>query len=458
MKVRLAGVISLAALLCACMLGPNYKRPAVSIPAAYRGSASAGTSSFGDLEWQNVFRDPVLQDLIGTALKQNYNLQIAAARILQAEGELRVTRSQEFPQVSGTAGALREKILFAPSFPGFKLNTFQLGGNVSWLLDFWGEYRRATQAARANLLGSEYNQRAVKVTLVADVASSYFQLRELDLELAISEDTLKSRQSSLQLTQVKQRGGVASMLDVRQAQSLVGIAETTITNTRRLIAQQEDAISILLAQNPESIARGAPLNEETLAPSLPPGLPASLLERRPDIQQAEQTLVAANAQIGVARAQFFPQISLTGSGGTESFQLYNLFTNGIWSFAGGITQPIFTGGRLRGNLQAVRAEEQQALLVYKQTIQEAFREVSDALIGYQRNRQFLAQQERLTLVLADADRLARVQYRGGITSYLNVLEQETDYFNAQLQLAQARLNALDSVVQLYSALGGGWQL
>ncbi|MGH9454723.1 MAG: efflux transporter outer membrane subunit, partial [Terriglobia bacterium] len=230
-----------------------------------------------------------------------------------------------------------------------------------------------------------------------------------------------------------------------------------ITDTQRLIAQQENAISILLGENPVAVPRGTPLNQETLVPSLPAGLPSSLLERRPDIRQAEQELIAANAQIGVARAEFFPQISLTGSGGTESFQLYNLFSGGIWSFAGDLTQPIFTAGRLKGNLQVARAQEQQALLTYKQTIQEAFREVSDALIGYQRDRQFLAQQQALTQTYADADRIARIQYQGGVTAYLNVLQQETQYFSAQLELAQARLNELDSVVQLYQALGGGWQ-
>lgn len=455
----------LLALSSGCMVGPNYKRPAVSIPASYRGtetpaagaSAQTGAASFGNLEWGNVFHDPVLQDLMRTALKQNYDLRIAAARILQAEGELRITRSQQVPQVNGVASAARQKTLFSPSFPSFENNTFQLGGSASWLLDFWGKYRRATQAARASLMASEYNQQAVKVTLVSEVASGYFQLRALDLQLQISQDTLKSRQSSLRLTQIKQQGGVASMLDVRQAQSLVQTAETTITDTQRLISLQEDAISILLGENPATIPRGKPLDQETLLPTLPAGLPSSLLERRPDIRQAEQVLIAANAEIGVARAEFFPQISLTGSGGTESFQLYNLFSDGIWSFAGNLAQPIFTGGRLKGNLQAARAQEQQALLAYEQIIQGAFREVSDALIGYDRNRQFLTQQQALTETLAEAERIARIQYQGGVTAYLSVLQQETQYFSAQLQLTQAKLSELDSVVSLYQALGGGWQ-
>jgi multidrug efflux system outer membrane protein len=454
----------LTMLLSGCMVGPNYKRPPVAVPAAYRGAtaSSAGarpqaTPSFGDLKWWNVFQDPVLQGLIRTALKQNFDVRIAAARIIQAAGQFRVARSQEFPQLRGTGNATRQRVVFFPSFPAFQFSEFQLNGTASWLPDFWGQYRRATQAARASLLATEYAQRAVKVTLVSEVARAYFQLRELDWQLQISEDTLKSRQDSLRLTQVKEQGGVASMLDVRQAQSLVQTAQTTITDTKRLIAQEEDAISILLGENPASVPRGKPLDEETLIPALPAGLPSSLLERRPDIQEAEQNLIAANAEIGVARAQFFPQIPLTGSGGTESFQLASLFSSGVYSFAANLAQPIFTGGMLRGNLQAVRAQEQASVLAYKQSIQEALREVSDALIGYRRNGEFLRQQRALTVTDADADRLARIQYEGGVTAYLDVLTQETQYFVAQLSLAQARLNELNSVVQLYQALGGGWQ-
>lgn len=297
----------------------------------------------------------------------------------------------------------------------------------------------------------------MKVTLVSEVASAYFQLRAFDLQLQIAKNTLATRKASLRLTQIKQQGGVASMLDVRQAQSLVQTAETTITDTSRLIAQQEDAISILLGENPTGIPRGKPLNEETFAPTLPPGLPSSLLERRPDIRQAEQALVAANARIGVARAEFFPQILLTGSAGTESFQLSDLFSKGIRSFAGDLAQPnIYRGAAERQPAGGARPGA-TSLARLQANHQESFRKVSDALIGYQHNRQFLTQQQALTQTLADADRLARVQYRGGVTAYLNVLEQETQYFSARLQLAQAQLNELDSVVQLYQALGGGWQ-
>lgn len=465
MKKRLAGVVAVATLVTGCMMGPNYKRPSIAVPASYRtgipaGAASSPTAasgSFGSLKWWQVFHDPVLQDLIRTALQRNYDLQIAAARILQAEGELRVAHAQQLPQVSGTASAERQKLLFSPTFPSFKFTQFRLGGSVSWLLDFWGEYLRATQAARASLLSSKYNQEAVRATLVGSVATAYFDLRALDLELQIAHATLQSRQGSLKLTKIKEQGGVSTMLDVRQAESLVETAETTITATQRQIGQEEDAISVLLGENPSSVPRGLPLNQQTVIPELPPGLPSALLERRPDIRAAEEQLIAANAEIGVARAKFFPQISLTGTADAESFQLSQLFSNGVWSFAGGLAQPIFEGGALRGNLEAVRAERQQALLSYKKTIQEAFREVSDALIGYDQNRKFLAQQEALTHTLADADHIAQLQYQGGVTAYLDVLTQETQYFNAQLGSAQARLNELNSVVQLYQALGGGWQ-
>lgn len=465
MKQRLAAIIAIAALASGCTVGPNYKRPAVPIPPSYRGEANPAESaapqsaaaSFGGLKWWNVFHDPVLQKLIRTALKQNDDVQIAAARILQAEGELLVVHAQQLPQASANPSATRQKVFFSPTFPSFKYSQYRLGGSVSWLLDFWGQYRRATQAARASLLASRYNQDAVRVTLVSSVASAYFELRALDLELEISQATLKSRQASLRLTQIKEQGGVSSMLDVRQAESLVETAQTSITDTERLIAQEEDAISILLGENPAAVPRGLPLDEEAAVPELPPGLPSSLLERRPDIRQAEEQLVAANAEIGVARAQFFPQISLTGSASAESFQLGQLFSNDVWSFAAGLTQPIFEGVALHGNLQAVRAERQEALLTYKKTIQESFREVSDALIGYQQNRKFLAQQQTLTRTLADADHIAQLQYQGGVTSFLDVLTQETQYFSAQLGSAQARLNELNSVVQLYQALGGGWQ-
>lgn len=461
MRQRLAALIAGSLAFTGCMVGPNYKRPAVSVPASYRGEASAAggpaSASFGAMKWSQVFHDPVLQNLIRTALERNYDVQIAAARILEAEGRLRVTRAQELPQGSANASGTRQKIYFSPAFPGFQFSQFRLGGTVSWLLDFWGQYRRATEAARATLLASQYNQQAVRVTLVSQVASAYFQLLELDLQLRISEDTLKSRQASLRLTQIKEQGGVSSMLDVRQAESLVETAETTITDTRRLIAQQEDALSILLGKNPGSIPRGLQLTNETLAPELPAGLPSSLLERRPDIRQAEEQLIAANAQIGVARAAYFPQIDLTASGGAESFDLAHLFSAGVWNFAGDLTQPIFEGGALRGNLQAARAQQQESLLTYKKTIQEAFREVSDALVGYQQNRKFLAQQQALTHTLADADHIAQLQYQGGVTTYLDVLTQETQYFSAQLGSAQAKLNELNSVVGLYQALGGGWQ-
>lgn len=442
-----------------CTVGPNYRRPPLSIPQVYRGETPAGavSPSFGDVGWEQVFHDPVLHDLIRTALARNYNLRITASRILQAEAQLGITRSQQFPELGATVDVSRQKSPRNPVFRGFTANSFSIRPAASWVLDFWGQYRRATEAARAALLASEYGLNFVRVTLVSDVASTYFQLLAADLQLRISRETLRSRQDSLRLTQIREQGGVGTMLDVRQAESLVETAQTTITETTRRIQLFENAISVLLGENPRAIPRGKPLTDLSLAPTLPPGLPSSLLERRPDIREAEQTLVAANAQIGVARAAFFPQITLTTFAGLASPQLSSLFNATTWGVAADLFQPVFTGGRLRSQLRLTRAQAETVLLNYQSTIQNAFREVSDALISYQQYQQFTREQEALTKTLEDADRLARLRYRGGVTSYLEVLQQETQYFSAELGLADARLNQLNAVVQLYQALGGGWR-
>jgi multidrug efflux system outer membrane protein len=331
--------------------------------------------------------------------------------------------------------------------------------NASWNLDFWGQYRRATEAARASLLASEWGRRAVLTTVVANVATAYFQLREYDLELDIAQRTLVSRQKSLTLTQTLAAGGATSMVDVRQAQQLVETAAETIPNVEREIQQEENAISILLGENPAGISRGLQLIQEPLPPDVPAGLPSSLLERRPDIREAEQNLVAANAEIGVARAAYFPQISLTGSGGFESIGLGLLLSGSsvIGNFAGSVTQPIFNAGKLRANVKLAKAEQQQELLTYEQTIQQAFSDVSNALIAYRKYRDFREHQELLTGCAQQADNLSQIRYRGGATTYLEVLTSETSYFSAELTLAQARLNERLSLVEIYNALGGGWE-
>jgi multidrug efflux system outer membrane protein len=451
--------------LAGCTVGPNYKRPTVKVPATYRGeapgqSAAANAASLGDEKWWTIFKDDELQKLIRTALERNYDVRIAATRVVQAQAQLGITRADQFPSVGGGVGISGTRSPAVPGvFNGYQYLADSLNLSASWNLDFWGRYRRATEAARANLLGSEWARRAVLSTVVANVATAYFQLRELDLELSIARRTLASRQQSLTLTETLANGGATSMLDVRQAQQLVETAAAAIPEAEREIQTQENQISIYLGENPTDIPRGRTLIEQPLIPSIPAGLPSSLLERRPDIRAAEQNLIAANAEIGVARSQFFPQISLTGSGGLESIGLDNLFTlsNGVWNFTAGATQPIFEGGRLRSNLKLANAVQQQDLLAYEQTIQQSFQDVSNALIAYRKFREFREHQEALTGYARDADSLSHTRYQGGATSFLEVLTSETNLFSAELNLARARLNERLSLVHIYNALGGGWQ-
>ncbi|MCI0423904.1 MAG: efflux transporter outer membrane subunit, partial [Acidobacteria bacterium] len=330
---------------------------------------------------------------------------------------------------------------------------------LSFEVDLWGRLRRATEAARANLLATEENRKAVVTTLVGDVATAYFDLLELDTELEIAKRTLATRQESLRLINVRQQGGVATLLDVRQAEQLVYGAAQTIPDIERLIERRENQISLLLAKNPGEVVRGRRLTEQEQPPSVPPGLPSSLLERRPDIRAAEQNLVAANAIIGVAKAAYFPRISLTGFLGFESNQLSSLFTGPtrVWQFVPQVTQPIFTAGRLKSNVRLAEAQQQIALVQYEKTIQTAFREVSDALVEYRKVKEIRAQQELLVNTLQDRSRLAYLRYQGGVDTQLNALDADRDLFSAELSLALTRRNELLALVQLYKALGGGWQ-
>jgi multidrug efflux system outer membrane protein len=413
----------------------------------------------GDQKWWEVFQDKQLQDLIHTALQQNYDVRIAATRILEARAQVGIARADQLPTISGGAQAVNERNPRVKLYPQYETSSNQVDLSLAWELDFWGKYRRATESARANLLATEWARKEVIDTLVSDVAAAYFQLRELDLELEISRRTLASRKNSLQLTQTLANGGATSMLDVRQAEQLVFTAAETIPDLERQIEQQENFISTLLGNNPGPIARGTKLTEQPHPPQIPAGLPSSLLERRPDIREAEAQLIAANAQIGVAKADYFPQITLTATGGYQSSALTSLFTGpaGLWSFGGSLAQPIFEGGRIRSNVRFTEARQQEAALVYQQTIQQAFRGVSDALVGYSKDREFREQQEQLTFSAQDAARLSETRYRGGATSYLEVLTNETNYFDAELGLAQAQLNELVALVRIYRNLGGGWQ-
>jgi multidrug efflux system outer membrane protein len=454
---RLALLVVLAA---GCRVGPDYKRPAVQAPASYRGSAERGdAASLADKDWAQVFPDPALAELIRTALAQNQDLLIAAARIEQAEAQLGITRADQLPAVTLGLAAGRERVAATSLTREFTTSRFQGSVSASWELDFWGKFRRATEAARADLLAAEWNGRAVITSLIASLAGAYYQLLELDLQLEISKRTLRSRQESLEITRLQESQGAVSLLDVRQAEQLVYNAAQTIIDIERRTEQQENFISVLLARNPGPIPRGRKLTQQPHDPLVPAGLPSSLLQRRPDIQLQEARLIAANARIGVARAAFFPSISLTGSGGAESADLTNLFKgpSAVWNFFGSLTQPIFEGGRLRSGVKLAEAREKEALIVYQQTIQQAFREVSDALVAYRKNREFREQQELLASSTRDALALANQRYRGGVSSYLEVLDSNTRTFAAELGLAQAQLNELLALVQLYNALGGGWQ-
>lgn len=458
--------------MSACSVGPNYKRPAANVPTAYRGALAPestltppgaatgeGSVSLGEEKWWEVFQDQELQGLIRTALKNNYDVRIAATRVLEAQAQLGITRADQLPSVSAGGNVTSVRNPKVGPIPGYEITQGQVSASAAWNADFWGRYRRATEAARAILLANQWAQREVIATLVANVASSYFQLRQLDLELEISKRTLGSRQDSLDLTKTLEEHGINSLLDVRQSEQLVYTAATEIPDLERQIGQEENAISVLLGNNPGDVPRGLKLTEQPHAPDVPLGLPSSLLVRRPDIREAEENLVAANAQIGVARAAYFPQISLTGTAGYESAALTNLFTGpaGLWTLAGDLTQPIFQGGRLKSNVRLAEAQHEQLLLTYQQAIQGAFRDVSNALIAYRKFREFRIQQQHLVESAQDAARLSQTRFKAGATDYLEVLTNETNSFSAELALAQAQGNELNALVQLYQALGGGWE-
>lgn len=459
-------IVACLAVLClsACEVGPKYHRAAVDVPPSYRGPAQeqvaqGSSSSAGDEKWWDVFQDKVLQELIRTALARNYDLRIAAARVLEAQAQLGIARADQFPALSAGGNITSQRDPTIGPVPSFQTTLGQVTASASWVLDFWGKYRRATEAARAQLLASEWAQRAVTSTLVANVASAYFQIRALDLQLEISQHTLASRKEFLELTRTLEEHGFNTQLDVRQAEELVYTAAAQVPDLERQIEQQENSLSILLGNNPGAIPRGLKLTEQPHPPEVPAGLPSALLERRPDIREAEQNLIAANARIGVAKAAYFPQISLTGSAGYESPALESLFTGpaALWTVGGTLTQPIFEGGRLKSNVRLAEAQHEEALLIYRQTIQGAFRDVSNALVAYRKYREFRVQQESLTGAAEDAARLSQIRVKAGTTDYLEVLTNETNYFSDQLTLAQAQLNELQALVQLYQVLGGGWQ-
>lgn len=463
MTRRRTPLLFAALLVAGCTVGPDYKRPEVVAPPAYRGAdavpTTAGTQSFGDLAWASIFPDPDLQALIRTALAQNYDLQVAAARILQAQSQVTIAGSLALPSVDGSVDAPYNTYTGSERPSPDSIFEPRAGFGVAWELDFWGRFRRGTEAAQADLLSAEEARYAVMATLVAQVGQAYLSLRGLDLTLEISKRTVASREQSLDLVNARLEGGVAGILEVRQAETLLYTATKAIPEVERQIEQTENFINILLGEGPGPIKRGLPFEQQIAAPALPPGLPTELLTRRPDIRQAEQQLVSANAQIGVAKALLYPQVTLSGfaGGGSSTISGTSIGPYGVFSLLPAITLPIFNAGRLQANVEFNEARAQEAALLYQQTLRQAFREVSDALVDIRKRQEFRQQQELLVGALSDASQVAKLRYEGGVSSYLEVLDTERQYFEAEIQLVQAKRDESSSVIQLYKALGGGWQ-
>ncbi len=453
--------------LTSCKVGENYSRPATPSMPVFRAPAplpQPTAESLANTKWFDLFQDEELRKLIQTALKDNYDLRLAVARVNAARGNLGVTRANQIPNVGATADITTLRNSRTGAFPlpptvAQERNFGSTGLNLlTFELDLWGRLRRATESARAELLSAEENRKAVITTLVSDVAATYFTLRELDLELAIAKRTVATRQESLRLIEVRQKGGVATLLDVRQAEQLVYSAAQSIPDLERAIEQTENRLSLLLGQPPASIPRGASLVEQRQPKEIPTGLPSTLLERRPDIRAAEQDLISANAQIGVAKAAYFPRIALTSSSGFQSNALSRLWTGptAIWNVTHQLTQPIFQAGRLGANVSIAKANQEAALVQYERAIQSSFREVSDSLVQYQRVKEILTQQNLLVNTLKDRSRLAYLRYRGGVDTLLNALDSDRDLFTAELNLARTQRDELLALVQLYKSLGGGW--
>jgi len=455
---RLTTGVLFAVLLLGGCATTRYQRPDVAVPSSYRGDALAPavpgeTGSLAELKWQDLVRDEELSNLIREALAHNFDAQIAAARVLEARAQLTVSRSARLPALDAQAGYSNLRSLAIDS------SDTNLSVSLGWELDLWGRIRNASAAARASLLASEEARRVVMQTLVSDVASAYFLLRDLDLEREITEHDLKLREDSLDLVQLRVDNGYSSEIDLRQAEVLVKSARAALTSLELQNEQGENQLSILLGRNPGPIVRGRALDEQGLTVKLPPGLPSTLLDRRPDIRQAEQQLIGDHALVAVAKAAFFPTISLTASSGYASSALLNLFsaTNGTWLFGPAGSLPIFHAGAIRAGVRIAEARRQEDLLAYQQTVQRAFREVADSLAGSRKLAELWTQQKSLVDSLRDGADLADLAYRGGLVSYLEYLDSERQLLDAELQLVQTRRQELTNVVTLYRALGGGWQ-
>ncbi|MDD5170501.1 MAG: efflux transporter outer membrane subunit [Syntrophales bacterium] len=447
--------------LSGCMMGPDYRKPTVETPGAWRFEEKEARQ-IGNTAWWEQFDDPVLNELIKVSLKENKDLKIASARVEEFMGRYGISRAALFPTVYAGASAGRSRVTeLGPtaltSATQNPANNYTALLNASWEIDLWGKLRRATEAARADLLTQEEGRISVVLTLVASVASAYVNLGNLDRQLEIAKQTAQSRKESYDLFLIRFRGGVISELELNQVKSEYEQALATIPVLEKVISQQENALSILLGRNPGPVPRGKKIGELVLPP-IPAGLPSGLLANRPDVRQAEQSLIAANARIGVAKSLYFPSISLTGAFGVSSTDLTNLFTGPAraWSWAVPLATPIFTSGAISGQIKAAEAQQEQALLRYQQTIQTAFREVEDALIDQKRSREALDIQNRQIESLKSYARFARLRFDNGYTSYIEVLDAERSLFNAELTRAQTKGTLFQALVNLYKAMGGGW--
>ena len=453
-------VIVLVLLISGCKVGPNYKRPVAATPDQYRGvapdlSGQAGTQPFAEMQWETVFQDETLRALIKEALTNNYDMQIAASRIIQAQAIVGETRANQLPNLSGSGGVDYQRNAIVPNGP----TLMSLGIQLSYIVDFWGKYRRATEAARAQLLATTYARSVVQTTLISEVAIAYFQLRQFDYQLDFSQRNVVADQDVLRINTIKYKGGDSAISDVYQANLLLQQSEAQVILSEQSIAQAENQISILLGRNPGAIARGLALVDQPHLANVPTGLPSALLERRPDVRQSEATLIAANANVGVAKAAFFPQLSLTGQFGAQSTALTS-FLQGpatVWSLAGEVLQPLYAGGAIRSAYDLAWAQRKEAELTYRQTVQNAFGDVANSLVGYNQARLYRMKIEEQTNTYRETAGLANVRFTGGYTSFLEVLVTQQQYFTSELTLAQAWNTEMQNYVQLYQALGGGWQ-
>ena len=447
-------ILCLAAVLAACKVGPNYSRPSVPTPPTFRsGETPPSQVSLGDTKWFDLFQDEKLRALIEEAIKANYDIQIAAQRVLEAQNQVTVTKSTLFPQFGAQANAAREGV---NSPVQSSVSAF---GAASWEIDLFGKIRRATEAARADLLGQQENQKAVMQLLVAEVASAYFDLLEYDAELKYVRESIVTRQESVKLVTEREVGGVGTMLDVDQAKTLLATAQANLALLERGQEQTENAINFLLARPPGPVDRGRTLVDQPQPPEVPAGLTSALLDRRPDIRIAEEQLIAANARIGVAKAAFFPSINLTAAGGYETADLAGFVarSGAGYSLGGFVDLPIFDAGQRSGNYKIAKAQHEELLINYRKTINQAFHDVSDALVGHRKTKEYAVSQLFLAETLRDQSRLANERYVGGVSSYLEVLDTERQRLTAEQQLAQAQRDVLTALVQLYKSLGGGWQ-